>query len=566
MADYTSPENHDRNDKMVFWGCFIALITTSFAFFSRIYLCTTPSRLPADLGLNAVKIGELVGAGIWPFAISIILFSLIIDRIGYKAAMLFSFLCYAIYLTLCFMAYQAVHGDSSDAAKNMAYEYLYWGSVILALGNGTVEAFINPVVATMFRRDKVKWLNILHAGWPGGLVLGGILTIALSNVSDWRVIVGIIAAPAIVYVCMLLFARFPVNERAQAGVSYRTMLAELGGFGALVAFGLISWQLSDVVVPFVAPAAKRVQEAEDALKVMTPTDPGRPEVAARLKDANLDLDTDKLIFGIVLTVVAVALFVGYTRSLGRGIMAFLIIIMMPLAITEIGTDSWITGLMQAPMKDLNPGWVLVYTSAIMMVLRFFAGAIVHKLSPVGLLILSASLAVAGLFALSKCGNAGVAAIFAAATLYAFGKTFFWPTMLGITSEQCPKGGALTLNAIAGIGMIAVGVLGTPFIGGLQEQTATADLKATNPTLAAQVVEEKKALGITYEAISPDKAATVTDEAGQQAIAAAKKDGQFDALAKMALFPTFMLICYVILFIYFKTRGGYKAQDITHGGH
>jgi MFS family permease len=525
MADYTSPENHDRNDKMVFWGCFIALVTTSFAFISRIYLCTTPDRLPKELGLDAVKIGELTGAGIWPFAITIILFSLIIDRIGYRTAMLFSFICYSTYLTLCILAYQTVHGDSSQAAKNLAYEYLYWGSIILALGNGTVEAFINPVVATMFRKDKTKWLNILHAGWPGGLVAGGIITIALGKVSDWRLIIGIIALPAITYLCMLLFAKFPINEREQAGVSYRSMLKELGVFGALIGFGLIAWQLGDVFANY-----------------------------------------QWYIYG--LAAAAVLGFAAYTQSFGRGIMAFLIIIMMPLAITEIGTDSWITGLMEVPMKEaeLPPALVLIYTSAIMMVLRFFAGAIVHKLSPVGLLICSAALAVAGLFALSKCGNAPAAAIFAAATLYGFGKTFFWPTMLGITSEQCPKGGALTLNAIAGIGMIAVGVLGTPFIGGLQEQTATADLKATNPTLASLVVEEKKALGIPYEAISPDKAATITDKASQDAIAAAKKDGQFDALAKMALFPTFMLICYVILFVYFKSRGGYKAQDISHGEH
>src|SRR5258708_36572117 len=101
---YASPENHDRNDKFVFWGCFMALVTTSFAFFSRLYLCNT--RFGTDFGLDNIKVGELAGAGIWPFAISIILFSLIIDRIGYRAAMLFSFICYASYLTLCFLAYQ----------------------------------------------------------------------------------------------------------------------------------------------------------------------------------------------------------------------------------------------------------------------------------------------------------------------------------------------------------------------------------------------------------------------------------------------------------------------------
>src|SRR5262249_20784527 len=145
----------------------------------------------------------------------------------------------------------------------------------------------------------------------------------------------------------------------------------------------------------------------------------------------------------------------YTQALGRPLMFFLILIMMPLATTELGTDGWITDMMKpiAEEHGFNALWILIYTSAIMMVLRFFAGTIVHALSPLGLLTLSTALAVAGLYTLSFSAGA---MIFAAATLYGFGKTFFWPTMLGVVSEQMPKGGALTLNAIAGIGMLTVG--------------------------------------------------------------------------------------------------------------
>src|SRR5262249_5921613 len=150
----------------------------------------------------------------------------------------------------------------------------------------------------------------------------------------------------------------------------------------------------------------------------------------------------------------------YTRSLGRFLMFILILIMMPLATTEIGTDGWITGIMETVAQGkFHPGWILVYTSAIMMVLRFFAGPIVHSLSPLGLLAVSSLLAIVGLYSLSFAAGA---MIFIAATLYGFGKTFFWPTMLGVVSEQMPKGGALTLNAISGIGMLAVGTLGTTY--------------------------------------------------------------------------------------------------------
>jgi MFS family permease len=515
-----SPQNAGSN-RIVFWGCFIALITTSFAFITRMYLCDV--RFGTDFGIDKVAIGALKGAGVWPFAISIILFSLVIDRIGYRVAMFFSFACYVIYLALAWMAYGAidgVEGAGLAAAQERGHNLLYWGSIILGLGNGTVEAFINPLVASMFSKEKTKWLNILHAGWPGGLVIAGMITIAMSGVAkdgDWRMVLGIIAIPAVIYVALLAMAKFPLSEAQQAGVSYREMLAEFGGFGALVGFGLIFMQLGEV---FKWP----------------------------------------LLVTVILTAIVTAVFAIYTGSFGRGILAFLIIIMMPLATTEIGTDGWIMGLMEEPMKQagFNAGWVLVYTSAIMMVLRFFAGPIVHKLSPIGLLITSSVLAIGGLFALSKTGNSGLGVIFAAATLYGFGKTFFWPTMLGITAEQCPKGGALTLNAISGIGMIAVGVLGFPYIGFVQERTASSHLSATAAPVAANVLTEKSYMGVPYKAIDSE---VKVDAAATTAIAEASKAGQFNALAIMSAFPAFMLLCYFGMFAYFKSKGGYKAVNI-----
>jgi hypothetical protein len=290
-----------------------------------------------------------------------------------------------------------------------------------------------------------------------------------------------------------------------------------------------------------------------------------PEAAKNGADSQL-ANNLYLGFAIGLTALATIGFGIYTRSIGRPIMCFLIIIMMPLAVTEIGTDGWITGLMGEPMKaaNLNPGWVLVYTSAIMMVMRFFAGPIVHNLSPIGLLIVSSILAIAGLVTLSMTGDAGLLVIFGAATLYGFGKTFFWPTMLGVTAEQCPKGGALTLNAISGIGMIAVGILGFPFIGALQENTAQSVLSENSPKTAQAVLVQKTSFGIPYKAIDPEKAEKVTSAEGQAAIKAANKAGQFNALAQMAWFPTFMLVCYVALFVYFKSKGGYSAQVLA--GH
>jgi MFS family permease len=516
----------DKSDMALFWGCFIALITTSYAFISRMILCG--GDFISDFGLDKVAVGELQGAGIWPFGVSIIIFSLFIDKIGYKTAMVFSFISYLAYTALAIMAYgaiQGVEGDALVAAQAKGYKLLTWGSIILGLGNGAVEAYINPVVATIFRKDKVKWLNILHAGWPAGLVLGGLCTIALASNADWRITLGLILVPAIIFFFMLIGAKFPKSEREQAGVGYLDMLKELGIFGAFVGFGLVVAELGRV---FAWPQT----------------------------------------LSWALTLLIVGAFAVITRSFGRIILAILIIIMMPLATAEIGTDGWISSLMEGPMKAAghHPAWVLVYTSAIMMVLRFFAGSIVHRISPLGLLAGCSLLAIIGLTWLSKTNGAGMLVIFSAATLYAVGKTFFWPTMLGVTSEQCPKGGALTLNAMGGIGMLAVGILGFPFIGFLQESSATAKLQSSNPAIYETVTVQKNYLLGDYKAIDPVKSAAITETADAEAIKSATTTGQFSALGKMAIFPAFMLVCYLGLIAYFRSRGGYKPVNLGDQNH
>ncbi|MCC9505376.1 hypothetical protein, partial [Campylobacter jejuni] len=72
------------------------------------------------------------------------------------------------------------------------------------------------------------------------------------------------------------------------------------------------------------------------------------------------------------------------KSFGRPVFVFLLFIMVILATTELGTDSWVTDLLTPVLKG-NGAWVLVYTSVIMAVLRIFSsGPLVKALTPVGL--------------------------------------------------------------------------------------------------------------------------------------------------------------------------------------
>ena len=96
-------------------------------------------------------------------------------------------------------------------------------------------------------------------------------------------------------------------------------------------------------------------------------------------------------------------------------------------------------------------------------------------------------------------------------------------------------------------------------------TATKKLETANPALYRTVSVEKDYLLGKYQAIDPVKSAALTDEDSKQAVRTANTTGQFSALGKMALFPAFMLVCYIALILYFKSKGGYKPVVLAEAG-
>ena len=503
------------NDKLLFWACFASIVATAFGFIIRSQIV---GNWASEYGLGETQVGKINGVGLWPFAISIVIFSLIIDKIGYGKAMAFAFLCHISSAILTILTPRLATSNES------AYNYLYFSTFILALGNGTVEAVANPVVANLFPREKTKYLNMLHAGWPGGLVLGGIIALTMGNSVAWQYKVALIFLPVLAYAALMIGRKFPISERVTAGVSFNAMLREVGVIGAAIILALIVRQLGDVFPVSDSPSTNNAVQ---------------------------------LIIWAAL-VVAYGFQVNFTP--GQPLFIALMLIMIPLATTELGTDSWISPLMEPEMGRLGlaGGWVLVYTSLIMLVLRFFAGPIVHKLSPLGLLCASSLVAAGGLLFLSK--STGLT-ILAAATLYGLGKSFFWPTMLGVAAEQFPRGGALTLNTLGGLGMLAVGVLGAPFQGYIQDTKVDRDLEAKNMAVYARVVQPPKTSVFgEYRALDPQKVEALP--AGPKAEVTAIQDAsKRNVLVTTAIFPCVMLVSYLGLILYFKARGGYKPQII-----
>jgi fucose permease len=149
----------------------------------------------------------------------------------------------------------------------------------------------------------------------------------------------------------------------------------------------------------------------------------------------------------------------------------MVVCMMMTAATELGPGQWIPNILSH--AGVSGILVLVWITGLMAVGRQFAGPFVHKLSPTGMLLMSAVLSAAGLYLMSKTSGG---MLFAAATIFAFGVCFFWPTMLGFVSENHPRTGALGLAIMGGAGMLSAGYM-VPLIGKLYDQGIVARLPA-----------------------------------------------------------------------------------------
>jgi MFS family permease len=508
----------------LFWACFIALVTTAFAFMLRVQLMGT---WEVDFKLDKTQVGTIFGAGFWPFGVSIVLFSLVLDRIGYGRAMVFAFLCFVSFALLSIFA--------------TGFSMLYWASILGGLGAGAVEAVINPLIADMYKDNKTKWLNILHAGWPGGLMVTGIVVLGIGDALPWKWQIALILIPACIFGVMMLGMKFPLSSRVLAGVSYRDMLAQVGWGGAFIVTLMIVMELTTNVL-----GIESLQNIWAQVGIAA-------AIAAIFGMFITDTDGDGL--------------EGAIRSFGRPMYIFLLLIMLALATTELGTDAWVKDLLKPALNSamgIDSGWVLVYTAAIMMVLRFSCGPLIGALKPLGVLAASAAVVTVGIWWLAILADdlaVGAMVILLAATIYGIGQTFFWPTTLGFVSEQFPRGGAMTLNLIAGVGMLGVGVLGNPWLGNVQDTRVVEALQAGNPTIAAEyITPEKPSLFGSYASLTPE--ATTAPPEHAEFIAQAQRAGKADALAAVSILPIFMLVSYLVLIAYYRSRGGYKPVNLA----
>jgi MFS family permease len=215
------------------------------------------------------------------------------------------------------------------------------------------------------------------------------------------------------------------------------------------------------------------------------------------------------------------------KSLLNPLFLFMIICMFGTAITELFTGQWIDVL----LKNVTDNAILILTvsTGVMVVGRGLAEPVVHRLSPQGVLVISAILSALGIYLL---GHTTGSMIFVGALVFGMGVCYFWPTMLGFVAENLPRTGAVGLNLMGGAGMFAVSIY-TMFMGGFYDR----------------IVAEKLPAGATLDAYQ--KAAPGSPEAN--AYAAARHAAGPEVLNATLVIPIILTIAFAGLYFYMKGR-------------
>jgi len=426
------------NKKRLFWTSSLALCMSGIANALRANAAADLQRVyldPIDKLHSAEMIGTVLGVPFLAFAITIAISSPLIDIIG--MGMLLPLAAVLVSVGMLFMGFAG-----EIATGQGAYNVLWIGAAIAGMGWGLTETVMNPLIASLYPDDKTAKLNAAHAWWPGGLVIGGLLGVAMSNMElSFQLKLGLVVLPAIAVLVMSLGVKYPPTERAAAGLSTGSMFRELLNPMFLVLFASM----------FLTAASELA--------------PGQW----------VDL--------------------ALSRSVG-----------MP-------------GIL-----------LLVYVSGLMFLMRHFAGPLVHKLSPIGVLWFSSLGAALGLVSLSYANSPVMGLL--AATLWGTGVCYMWPTMLATASERFPRGGALLMGLMGTAGTLSIQFV-LPKMGSIYD---TAKIELAGGEAA-------------FNALQGDALNSVLGSAAQESFRA------------VAILPAILLVVFGAIWFYDRSKGGFKPTKI-----
>ena len=198
---------------------------------------------PIDKVHSAEMIATILGVPFLGFALTIAVGSPLLDMIGMGLLLPLSGILFSAGMALMIFAGHLASGPG-------VYRVIWLGAVIAGIGWGLVETVVNPLIATLYPEAKTSKLNSLHAWWPGGLVIGGLLGVALSKLDmGWQTKLGLAVIPAVALVFSCIGLKFPPTERAAAGVSMKEMFRELRNPMFFVLFGSMFFTAASELAP-----------------------------------------------------------------------------------------------------------------------------------------------------------------------------------------------------------------------------------------------------------------------------------------------------------------------------
>ncbi len=392
------------NRTRLFVASCLALLVTAITFAIRARL---EGVFTSDYGLTSEQVGRAFAPAFWGFAVAMFAGGYFIDIVKIRSVVWMAFGMHFIGIILLLMAKD--------------YTSLFISNVFIGLGNGSVEAACNPLDTALYPDSRSKMLNRFHVWFPGGIVIGSILAALVIDQFNlpWQVLVGLLFIPLFIYAFMFLGQKIPETERVTSGVSYKEMMRNVG---APVTITLA------VIFMILVANVQSISHAITGYYFLT--------------------------LSIIAVIAVLIIIEGRAINKITLLFPFIFACMLLTSSTELGTNQWINALLAN--KGIHPMIILAVVSGLMAVGRFFAGGLIHRLNPPGVLIGSAFFSIAGLLLLSVTSGAFMTVVSAA--VFAVGVCYFWPTMIGAAAEYTPKTGALGMSILGGAGFVATSMV------------------------------------------------------------------------------------------------------------
>ncbi|YCM43673.1 MFS transporter [Verrucomicrobiaceae bacterium 227] len=525
------------NAKRLLWAGFTAILAAGVGFGIRGGIL---ANWTADFGFSGAELGKIGGAGFTGFCFAIMIGGVIVDKIGYGKLVFAAFL---FHILSAFVTLGATKGQDTATA----YQILFWGTFLFAFANGLLEAVANPLVSTLFPTNRSHYLNILHASWPLGMIVGGVVGWTMGGMS-WKIQLAVYIIPTLVYGAMFLGQKFPKSEASAKGLKMGEMFKDVGMLGGFV--------VSFMLYLFFQGTLRPLFELNSNV----------PDIIALLIAA-----------GTFFTIGYITKF-----AMGHWLIFVLFITHGLVGAVELGTDGWIQNITGAILTPEKGKILFVITSLGMFLLRFCAHTLESKLGikPIGLLFLSSIIACLGLNAVAAINSFGPA--IGAVLVYSIGKTFFWPTMLAVVGDRFPRTGAVAMSLMGGIGMMSAGLIGSAGLGYFKDRYSADELKTADAALYAewqsegdpsdflgfekvqpidgQRLEEAKNI-VVAKKLAGDGTVEVEPTAAQVTVVESDIRGNRRTLRTDSLIPATMAVIYLLLMLYFRAQGGYRPISI-----